>query len=119
MMNTPFASLPDTLIKVTAVLTDALTVSQTIRKQKHFVATNNLTQNYRTTKRRRLEWLQHVIKMDQRRVAKERLQRKSEDRIEVRRSGLRWLEDVENDLLLFKLNRWRQRQMTEKNGHLS
>jgi hypothetical protein len=41
--------------------------------------------------------------MDQRRVANELLQGKSEDRRDVRKSGLRWLEDVENDLLLFKM----------------
>jgi hypothetical protein len=52
-------------------------------------------------------------------LIKEELPRNSEDRREVRRSGLRWLEDVENDLLLFKVNRWRQRQMIEKNGHPS
>jgi hypothetical protein len=34
------------------------------------MATNNLTQNYRAIKRRKLEWLGHAIKMDQRRVVK-------------------------------------------------
>jgi hypothetical protein len=43
------------------------------------MATNSLTQNYRSTEWRKLEWLQHVIKMDQTKIGKEvRRQKKSE-----------------------------------------
>jgi hypothetical protein len=49
-------------------------------------------------KRRMLEWLGHVIRMDQTREAKNNFESKPEGRRQVGRSGCRWLEDEENDI---------------------
>jgi hypothetical protein len=47
---------------------------------------------------KRLEWLGHVTRMDQRRVVKKIFDSKPEGRRKVGRQRLRWLDDVENDL---------------------
>jgi hypothetical protein len=61
------------------------------------------------TKMKRPEWLGHVIRMDQRRVVKKIFDNKSEGRRKVGRPRLRWLDDVENDLRVMKIKRWRKK----------
>jgi hypothetical protein len=59
--------------------------------------------------KKRVEWIGHVVRIDQRRRVKKVFQSKPDGR---RRRGiprLRWLEDVENDLREIKVNRWRQK----------
>jgi hypothetical protein len=57
--------------------------------------------------------------MDQRRVVKKFFENKPEGRRKVGRPRLRWLDDVENDLRVVKVKRWRKRLKIEKNGLLS
>jgi hypothetical protein len=59
--------------------------------------------------RKRLEWLGHVIRTDQRRVVKKIFDSKPEGRRKVGRPRLRWLDDVENDLRVMKIKRWRKK----------
>jgi hypothetical protein len=59
--------------------------------------------------RKRLEWLGHVIRMDQRRVVKKIFDSEPEGRRKVGRPRLRWLDDVENDLRVMKVKRWRKK----------
>jgi hypothetical protein len=47
--------------------------------------------------------------MDQRRVVKEIFESKSEGRRKVGRERVRWLDDVENDLRVMKVKRWRKK----------
>jgi len=58
-------------------------------------------------KKKRVEWIGHVVKMDHGRRVKKVFQSK----LEGRRRGiprLRWLEDVEKDLREMTFKRWRQ-----------
>jgi hypothetical protein len=58
--------------------------------------------------------------MDQRRVIKKIFDSKPEGRRKVGRPRLRWLHDVENDLRVMKIKRWRKKRLKiEKNGHSS
>jgi hypothetical protein len=59
--------------------------------------------------RKRLEWLGHVTRMDQRRVVKKIYDSKPEGRRKVGRPKLRWLDDVENNLRVMKIKRWRKK----------
>jgi hypothetical protein len=59
------------------------------------------------TKRKRLEWLGHVIRMDQRRV-KKIFDSKPEGRRKVGRPRLRWLDEVENVLRVMKVKKWKK-----------
>jgi hypothetical protein len=68
---------------------------------------------------KRQEWLGHVTGMDQRRVVKKIFDSKPEGRRKVGRPRLRWLDDVENDLRVTKIKRWKKRLKIEKNGHPS
>jgi hypothetical protein len=54
-------------------------------------------------KRCRLEWLGHVIRMDQTREAQIVFDSKPKGKMKVRRFKLRWLDDAENDLQEMKL----------------
>jgi hypothetical protein len=60
-------------------------------------------------KSKQLEWLGHVIRMDQRRVVKKIFDSKPERRRKVGRLRLRWLDDVENDLRVMKIKKWRKK----------
>jgi hypothetical protein len=60
-------------------------------------------------KMKRLEWLGHVIRMDQRRFVKKVFDSKPEGRRKVDRPRLRWLDDVENYLRVMKIKRWRKK----------
>jgi hypothetical protein len=48
--------------------------------------------------------------MDQRRVVKKIFDSKPEGRRQVGRPRLRWLDDVENDLRVMKIKRWREKK---------
>jgi hypothetical protein len=55
-----------------------------------------------------LEWIGHVVRINQGRTAKKIF----ESKLEGSRRGtprLRWLEDVEKDLREMRLKRWRQK----------
>jgi hypothetical protein len=50
-----------------------------------------------------------VTRTDQRRVVKKIFEIKPEGRRKVGRPRLRWLDDVENDLRVIKVKRWRKK----------
>jgi hypothetical protein len=49
-------------------------------------------------KKRRLEWIGHVVRMEHGRMVKKIFEGKPEERRRIGRPRLRWLEDVEKDL---------------------
>jgi hypothetical protein len=63
--------------------------------------------------RRRLQWLGHMIRMDDRRLIKRVLDGKPGGRRMIGRPRLRWLEDVEKDLKQLKV-RGRQRKAVDR-----
>jgi hypothetical protein len=58
-------------------------------------------------KKSQLRLNKDVIRIDQRRVVKKIFDSKPEGRRKVGRPRLRWLDDVENDLRVMKVKRWR------------
>ena len=60
-------------------------------------------------KKKRLEWIGHVVRMDQGRTVKKIFESKPEGSRRRGRPRLRWLEDVEKDLWEMKVKRWRQK----------
>ncbi|PSN39256.1 hypothetical protein C0J52_25750 [Blattella germanica] len=60
-------------------------------------------------KAHRLEWLGHVIRMDDSIISKKILNSKPEGRRNVGRQKLRWLDGVEEDLRTLGVRRWRQK----------
>jgi hypothetical protein len=63
-------------------------------------------------KRKRLEWIGHVVRMDQGRIYKKIFESKPEGS----RRRLRWLEDVEKDQWEKKVKRRRQKAVNKGNG---
>jgi transcription termination factor 2 len=63
---------------------------------------------------RRLEWLGHVIRMEDTRLPKTVFNAKSEGRRGVGRPRLRWLDDVEADIKAMGIKRWRIRAQDRK-----
>ena len=55
---------------------------------------------------RRLEWIGHVIRMNETRCVKKIFERKLEGRRGRGRPRLRWIDDVEDDLRKFGVKRW-------------
>ncbi|KAJ4430435.1 hypothetical protein ANN_22651 [Periplaneta americana] len=62
-------------------------------------------------KARRLEWLGHVIRMNDQRIPKKILNTKPEGRRNIGRQKLRWLDGVEDDLRTLGVRRWRQKAL--------
>ncbi|KAJ4440160.1 hypothetical protein ANN_08298 [Periplaneta americana] len=62
-------------------------------------------------KARRLEWLGHVIRMNDQRIPKKILNTKPEGRRNIGRQKLRWLDRVEEDLRTLGVRRWRQKAL--------
>jgi hypothetical protein len=60
-------------------------------------------------KEKRLEWTAHVVRMDQGMSSKKIFESKPEVSRRGGRPRLRWLEDIEKDLLKMKVKRWRQK----------
>ena len=60
-------------------------------------------------KKKVLEWLGHIVKMDQ---VKKMFDSKSEERRRMGRPRLRWLENVEKDLREMKVERWLQQAVS-------
>jgi hypothetical protein len=58
-------------------------------------------------KKKRLEWMGHVVRMDHGRVVKDIFESKPDRRRIMGRPRLRWLEYVEKDLQEIKVKRWR------------
>jgi hypothetical protein len=56
---------------------------------------------------RRLEWLGHIIRMDGARMAEKVFVSKLEGRRGIGRPKLRWLDDVEGDIKVLGIRRWR------------
>jgi hypothetical protein len=63
---------------------------------------------------RRLEWLGHVIRMNETRSVKKILEGKSEGRRGRGRPKLRWINDVEADLRKFGVKRWRTKALNRE-----
>ena len=66
-------------------------------------------------KRKRLEWIGHVVRMDQGRTDKKIFESKPEGSRRRGRPRLRWLEDVEKDQWE-KVKRWRYKAVDRENG---
>jgi hypothetical protein len=66
---------------------------------------------------RRLEWLRHVVRMNETRFVKKIFERKLEGRRGRGRPRLRWINDVENDLRKLGVKRWRTKALERENGH--
>ncbi|KAJ9588133.1 hypothetical protein L9F63_018491 [Diploptera punctata] len=60
-------------------------------------------------RRKRMEWVGHVLRMEQERCARKILEGKPEGRRKGGRQKLRWLDKVEEDLRQLKMKRWRQK----------
>jgi hypothetical protein len=66
------------------------------------------------TKVRRLEWLGHVVRMEDTRLPEGVFNAKPEDRRSVGRSRLKWLEDVDADIKALGVKRWRIKAQDRK-----
>jgi hypothetical protein len=63
---------------------------------------------------RRLEWLEHVVRMEDTHPSKMVFNAKPEGRREVERPRLRWLDDVEADIKSLGVKRWRIKAQDRK-----
>jgi hypothetical protein len=59
----------------------------------------------------RLEWLGHVIRMNEARIVKKIFEENSEGRGGRGRPRLRWINDVEEDLRMFGVKKWRRKEL--------
>jgi hypothetical protein len=59
----------------------------------------------------RLEWLGHMVRMNETRSVKKIFERKLEGRRGRGRSRLRWINDVEDDLRKLGMKRWRMKAL--------
>jgi hypothetical protein len=55
-----------------------------------------------------LEWIGHVVRIDQGRIVKKIFESKQEGSRRRGRPRMRWLEDVEKDIREMKVKRWQQ-----------
>jgi len=60
---------------------------------------------------RRLEWLGHVVRMDETRAVKKLFEEKIEGRRGRGRRRLRWIDDVEEDIRKLGVKRWRRKAL--------
>jgi hypothetical protein len=60
---------------------------------------------------RRLEWLGHVVRMNETRSVKKIFEGKLEERRSRGRTRLRWINDVEDNLRKLGVKRWRMKVM--------
>jgi hypothetical protein len=60
---------------------------------------------------RRLEWLGHVIRMNEARIVKNIFEEKLEGRTGRGRPRFRWINDVEEDLRMSGVKRWRRKAL--------
>jgi hypothetical protein len=63
---------------------------------------------------RRLEWLEHVDRMNETRSVKQIFKGKLEGRRGSGRPRLRWINDVEDDLRELDVKRWRTKELEKK-----
>jgi hypothetical protein len=61
-----------------------------------------------------LEWIGHVVRIDQGRRCKKIYESKQEGSRRRGRHRLRWMEDVEKDLLDMKFKRWQQKAVHQE-----
>jgi hypothetical protein len=67
-------------------------------------------------KKKRLEWIGHLVRMGQGKTVKKIFLSKPEGSRRWKRSRMRWLEDVEKGLREKKVKRWRLKAVDRKNG---
>jgi hypothetical protein len=67
-------------------------------------------------KSKRLGWLGHVVRMEDNRMVKRIFEGHPSGRRKTDRPRKRWLDDVEEDLRLMKVKRWRIRETEESLG---
>jgi hypothetical protein len=60
---------------------------------------------------RRLEWLGHIIRMHEARIVKKIFEENLEGRRGRGRPRLRWINDVEEDLRMLGVKRWRRKAL--------
>jgi hypothetical protein len=60
---------------------------------------------------RRLEWLGHISRMNEARIVKKIFEEKLEGRRGRGRSRLRWIIDVEEDLRMLGVKKWRRKAL--------
>jgi hypothetical protein len=60
-------------------------------------------------KSKRLEWLGHVARMEEIRMVKRVFEGRPGGRRKIDRHRKRWLDDIEEDLGLMKVKRWRKK----------
>jgi hypothetical protein len=68
---------------------------------------------------RKLEWLGHIIRMNEARIVKKIFEEKLEGRRSRGRPRLRWINDVEEGLRMLGVKRWRRKALgreRERNG---
>jgi transcription termination factor 2 len=63
---------------------------------------------------RRLEWLGHVVRMNETRSGKKIFEGKLEGRRSIGRPRLRWINDVEDHLRKLGVKRWRTKALERK-----
>ena len=67
-------------------------------------------------KKKRLERIEHVIRMDQGRTVKKILESEQKESRRKQIRKFRWLEDIKKDLLEMKAKKWRQQAVDRKEG---
>ncbi|KAJ4444925.1 hypothetical protein ANN_06724 [Periplaneta americana] len=65
---------------------------------------------------RRLEWLGHIIRMDNNNIPKRLLDATLSGKRRAGRPKLRWLDDVQDDLVKAGIKRWRRRALEREDG---
>jgi hypothetical protein len=67
-------------------------------------------------KKRRLQYVSHVVRLEEDRVTKKILDQHPGDRRKPGRPRKRWLDDVTKDLEVLGIRGWRRRPLDRKNG---
>jgi hypothetical protein len=67
---------------------------------------------------KRVEWLGHVARMEENRMVKRVLEENPGGRRKTGRHRKRWLDDIEEDIRLMNVNRWRKKATERSLGKI-